>query len=99
GTGFGNVRNLTVLAVEVAETRTFGRICNTGNQQLQVKSLKFELEDLANPKKGESLETQSVNFRDPYYVEPGQQFEFEGSRLALRGRVPGQVTVKLVDWN
>ncbi len=108
--GFGTVKNLTLLTLNIdnfvlggdrrnqsrSRVRVSGVICNEGFSPIKVSSLSMQVEDKAT---GEILDTFRVSLGFPSYtIGSGQKAEFDGSIPKLRGRKPGDVNIKLIDW-
>ncbi len=92
--GFGKVRDLVLVTLNIQGRRVNGIICNAGFKSLTVDSLKFQIEDKTT---GAVLDSAFVGLPD-YTLEPGQKAEFDSNLPNLRGREQGDVNIELVDW-
>ncbi|MDJ0509673.1 MAG: hypothetical protein QNJ64_10535 [Crocosphaera sp.] len=92
--GFGNVRDLVLVTLNVEKNRINGIICNAGFQNVTVGSLDFQIEDKTT---GSILDSLFVGVPD-YRLEPGQKAEFDSGFPDLRGRELEDVNIEMVDW-
>lgn len=100
GPGFGEIRNLAVLKLNVVRrgdrlVGSTGILCNAGEDLLKVQALTLQVED---PEENTILDSIRIAFSRPYFLKKGQKLEFDGSTPDFRGRNPNDVIIQLIDW-
>jgi hypothetical protein len=100
GFGYGEIRNLAVLKLDVNQRgsnleKSTGILCNAGDDTIQVRNLTFQVED---PEENTILDSIQVALGRTYSIQKGQKLAFDGAAPDFRGRSPGDVIVKLIDW-
>ncbi|MGK7942669.1 MAG: hypothetical protein AB4062_21415 [Crocosphaera sp.] len=93
--GFGKVKDLVLVTLNIQGNRVNGIICNAGFKAVTVDSLKLQIEDKTTDSVLDSI---FVGLPE-YNLAPGQKAEFDSNVPDLRGREGGDVNIELIDWS